>query len=214
MIWPFRKQGTKKRSELTASLAQMLLVDDAAYINFVRQLTKNLNPNGVVMVIVGHNTIKNLHRVARAVIEKYENRLDPIDREDVRALSTIDGLFSDLFKQYDETKINGPENRRIGWLIHGLMLIRAERLAENNPLYHDALAEAWIEMAENTMPFSSALEHSILWSKDEKEGACFMYKKLDKTGSTEWIFLHKMPRFLQQTERARRFCREKGYPWR
>jgi hypothetical protein len=213
VIWPFRKRETNKRSEFAALVDHLLLSDDATYVSLVREAMKGLSPNGVVMVIVGYKTIKNLLIVSKRVLQKYNDSSDTVDARNLRAMATTEGLFAELLSQYEATKTETPAKWRINWLIQGLMLLRAEQLGENNCLYQDALADTWIELSKNTMSFSVALEKNALWSEEEKEAACFEYKNgLSKPDSTKWIFLHKMPRMLRSNHRAVEFCRQNGWP--
>jgi hypothetical protein len=208
MRWPFQRQ--RQRSEISNIVDGMLLVDEETYIDFVKKMVQHLTPNGVVMLLVAYNKMNQFMGDARWSIQA--KQFDPIEREKLREkFATIESTFGELLRVYKEQKDDSPVQWRIAWLIQGLLFIRAEQIAKQKPQFHDALAEMWISMSENTMPFSDALAHNELWSDEEKEGMCFEFRKYGREDSAKWIILHNIPRVLKKNDSVNDFARKKDF---
>jgi hypothetical protein len=124
---------------------------------------------------------------------------------------TIEATFGVFLSDYEKQRDDSPFQWRIGWLVQGLFLIRAQQIAERKPQFHDALAEMWISMSENTMSFSDALAHNQLWTDEEKEEMCFEFRKYGREDSAKRIILHKIPRFLKKNDSVNDFARDKEF---
>ena len=212
-------------NDLIGGIRQLISADDGAFVDSVRSLIGNLDPNGVIQVMVAY---KNLTPILRACKHSFikatpeeiagmKYRLDTIEGfieftcDDYESHSGPFGVFKGL-KRWGLANLNtglDATKRRDLWFAHAAFLMRANSIAENREQYQDATADIWIHIIENGTVFKGALQHNILWSDDETDWFRTKDIWLDDKGGREFC-ARTTPRYLLKNAKMRNYLNSIG----
>ncbi len=190
LSWLFGKRREGPASEIEDFYRHLPKLPHADFIRIVETLVCDLEPGGVAMLVVGYKNIIPVYLAYRQMFER-----DPKHGD----LATFEGQLATMLKNYSRitpkymrNKYSVPKDlaneradiakRRILWMAQGLLLYRAELLAEKDPSLIPPLARAWSYIVANSHALYGSLKQNILWSDDElgwfgEEGDKFSFIK-------------------------------------
>jgi hypothetical protein len=186
-----------KKKETEPTLADMLKLDDSAFVRAVRAMLQRSHEQACAMCVVAY---QNLDPWLAATYELAKQT--PTDR----LPTDLDGFIHWLIPL-----LENPEHvvagRRLGWFLQAALIKRASERANSNPNLDEHIVDIWIMLAKGAALLHEVVERNILWSEDEKEW--FADIKDEKSGI--WYCLNILvPALYRQHPRIEDFAKAHG----
>lgn len=170
---------------------QFIRLDDRTFVNITSELIRDLDPNGVIQVVVAYKNLGPIVSAGREAVvwAKSEQwaKLSNTKKAELEKLGALEGyieMFAEDYSSFagffgklrsisrwglqDANVGREATKRRLLWFLHAAFLMRAEKIAQAAEQCRDKVADAWIHLIQYGTIFRPVLEQNILWSHDDK----------------------------------------------
>ena len=150
--------GFFKPKKSTPTLADIIRLDDTAFVLAVKQMLEKGPPGAWAMCVVAYQNLEPMLAVSFKLSKEQPSGDAP---------ANLDAFIQLLSSRLAEISEEIPR-RRLAWFFQAALIRRATELAsQNTNLQHD-VAAIRIMLARGSAYFSNILPKNILWSEDEK----------------------------------------------
>ena len=189
--------GFPKKKKKEPGLADMLKLDDSAFVQTVSAMMQRSHVQACAMCVIAY---QNLGPMLEAAIEL--SKAAPTERLPTDLDSHICWLIPLLENPKDEFA-----ERRLGWFFYALLIKRASERAVSNPNLDEHVVEIWIMLAKGAAVLHEVIKQNILWSEDEKE----WFADIEDEKSGIWYCLNiLMPALYRKHPRIEDFAKLQG----
>jgi hypothetical protein len=140
------------------NLAQILHLDDTAYVSTVKRMLEASHPAGWTMCAVAYQNLNPMLQACEELSHEERGKDVPAD---------LDSFIRMLNSQFDEASEEIPKHR-LAWLFQAALIRRATELASQKSNLQSDVAAIWIMLARGSANLSELLPPNALWSDDEK----------------------------------------------
>jgi hypothetical protein len=176
------------------TFAEILCLPTNAQVELMRRVICNLDPNGGVMTLVAYKNIRPILETMREVA----------DRSVPKSLNEFILFLCRDIDSLPASAQNEIPRRRMLWFLHGLMVIKADEIAQSSPEVLKHVVEIWVHLIACSRVLRTALVNNALWSDEEKlwfgtqkKPFCFVPTEAK---AMEWCTNQAMPRWLRDNE--------------
>jgi hypothetical protein len=185
--------GPFKKKQESGALAQVLQLDDKAFVSAVRKILEKSHPAAWTMCVVAFQNLNPMLQACEELAKEKNGKDVPAD---------LDSFIRMLSVRLEEN-LEEVAKRRLAWFYHSALIRRATEIASQNSHLQPDVAALWIMLARGSANLSELLPPNALWSDDEK--AYFVDIKNQRDGI--WYCLQILtPAYLKKDERLISFA--------
>jgi hypothetical protein len=175
-------------------LAQILRLDDTAFISTVKKMLEESHPAAWTMCLVAYQNLQPMLQACSDLAKENDGKDIPAD---------LDSFIRMLSVRLEEN-LEEVAKRRLAWFYQSALIRRATEIASQRTDLQPDVAALWIMLAKGSANLSKLLPPNILWSDAEK--AYFVDIKNQRDGI--WYCLQILtPAYLKKDKRLIAFAK-------
>lgn len=176
--------GLFKKKKQSGTLAEILRLDDKAFVSTVKKILEQSHPAAWTMCVVAYQNLQPILQACEELSPERKGKDVPAD---------LDSFIRMLSARLEENLEEIPK-RRLAWFYQSALIRRATEIASRKSELQPDTAALWIMLARGAANLSELLPPNALWSEDEK--AYFVDIKNQRDGV--WYCLQILtPAFLK-----------------
>jgi len=150
--------GLFKKKKESGALAQVLHLDDKAFVSTVKKMLEESHPAAWTMCVVAYQNLQPMLQACEELAKEKNGKDVPAD---------LDSFVRMLSVRLEEN-LEEVAKRRLAWFYQSALIRRATEIASQKTDLQPDVAALWIMLARGSANLSELLLPNVLWCDDEK----------------------------------------------